>query len=281
MITAEQKVKRQKNGNIHRYVYYHCTKRAGRVRCTQSVIEVKALEDQIAVYLATLRLPEPFQAWVRLYLPTIHDQEVAAHAEVRKTQQCAYAACVQRLENLLQLKLSPANTDGTLLSDEEYGRQRSQLLTEKARLEEKLRDAEPCIAPGTQIVEQTFVFACHAWEWFVHGTLEEKRQILMAVGSNLMLTNKILRIDAKKPFVVLKEGLQMFHGAPPPLEPLNYGRAQPQNGATPTHVPRWCTIVEDVRTALSETKDISVPVQKLLEKKIHTNLYPIPPKSAS
>ena len=34
MITAEEKIKRQKNGNTHRYIYYHCTKRIDK-RCTQ------------------------------------------------------------------------------------------------------------------------------------------------------------------------------------------------------------------------------------------------------
>ena len=267
MITAEEKVKRQQNGNVHRYVYYHCTKRAGQVRCTQSVIEVKALERQIAAYLATIRLPETFKAWVLRYLPTLHDQEVAAREDHLKTQRRAYDACVQRLDNLVWFKLSPANTDGSLLSEEEYGKQRSRLLAEKARLEEKLRDVEHRVEQWTQIVEQTFIFACHAWEWFVHGTLEEKRQILMAVGSNLTLTDKILRIDAKKPFVVLGEGLKTLQNALPLFEPPQHGIAKPQNAATQTHRPLWWTWLDDVRTAVKENKDFLAPVQQLLEKK--------------
>ena len=40
MVAAEEKVKRQKNENIHHYVYYHCTKRRNP-HCSQKVVEEK------------------------------------------------------------------------------------------------------------------------------------------------------------------------------------------------------------------------------------------------
>jgi len=106
----------------------------------------------------------------------------------------------------LRLKLSPANVDGSLLSDEEYGLQKSRLLAEKVRLEEQLRDVEHRVEQWTEIAEQTFVFACYAREWFAKGTFEDKRHILMAVGSNPVLKDKILRIDAKNPSLSSKKG---------------------------------------------------------------------------
>ena len=46
LITAEEKIKRQKNGNIHKYIYYHCTKRKNP-NCSQGCLEEKILEKQI------------------------------------------------------------------------------------------------------------------------------------------------------------------------------------------------------------------------------------------
>jgi DNA invertase Pin-like site-specific DNA recombinase len=266
MITAEEKIKRQQNGNVHRYVYYHCTKRAGRVRCTQASIEVKVLERQIAAYLATLHLSKAFTGWAIRYLHEVTAQEVAARQDILSTQRRTHEACLQRLDNLLRLKLSPANADGSLLSDEEYGLQKSRLLAEKVRLEEKLREVEHRVEPWTEITEQTFVFACYVQEWFAQGTVEDKRQILMTVGSNLVLQDKILRIDAKKPFSILEEGLQTLRGEPPPFEPPHHGVGKPPNGDGQAHITRWCTLVDDVRTAVQHQSDFLAPVQQLLAR---------------
>lgn len=45
-ITAEPKVKRNKNGNVHHYVYYHCTKKKNP-DCTERSIELKELNRQV------------------------------------------------------------------------------------------------------------------------------------------------------------------------------------------------------------------------------------------
>jgi len=173
---------------------------------------------------------------------------------------------MQRLDNLLRLKLSPANADGSLLSDEGYGLQKSRLLAEKVRLEEKLRDVEHRVEQWTEIAEQTFVFACYAREWFAKGSFEDKRHILMAVGSNLLLQGKILRIDAKNPFFVLEEGLRTLRGEYPPFESPQTGVDKPRNGDAQAHITRWCTLVEDVRTAVQHQSDFLAPVQQLLAR---------------
>jgi hypothetical protein len=224
------------------------------------------LERQIDAYLARLHISKAFTAWAIRYLHEVNDQEVTARKEILSTQRRTYDACLQRLDNLLRLKLSPANADGSLLSDEEYGLQKSRLLAEKVRLEEQLRDVEHRVEQWTEIAEQTFVFACYAREWFARGTVEEKRHILMAVGSNLVLQDKILRIDAKTPFFVLEEGLKTLRGEYPAFEPPHNGVDKAQNGDAHAHITRWCTLVEDVRTAVQENSDFLGPVQQFLTK---------------
>ena len=55
-ITAEEKTKHQKNGNTHRYVYYHCTKRKGR--CSQPCMREEELDRQLSEILEKFALPE-------------------------------------------------------------------------------------------------------------------------------------------------------------------------------------------------------------------------------
>ncbi|KKU07021.1 MAG: hypothetical protein UX10_C0017G0020, partial [Candidatus Magasanikbacteria bacterium GW2011_GWA2_45_39] len=47
MITGEYKVKKQKNGNIHEYVYYHCTKKS-KLKCPEPCIRQEELDRQLS-----------------------------------------------------------------------------------------------------------------------------------------------------------------------------------------------------------------------------------------
>jgi hypothetical protein len=76
----------------------------------------------------------------------------------------------------------------------------------------------------------------------------------------------ILRIDAKKPFFVLEEGLKTLRAKNPSFEPPQNGVDKLQNGDAHAHITHWCTLVEDVRTAVQETSDFLVPVQQLLDR---------------
>ena len=54
-ITAEEKLKRQKNGNVHRYIYYRCTKKRGN--CSQPYVREEALNAQLSELLSRFHLP--------------------------------------------------------------------------------------------------------------------------------------------------------------------------------------------------------------------------------
>ncbi|MBI3335185.1 MAG: type IV secretion system DNA-binding domain-containing protein [Candidatus Portnoybacteria bacterium] len=48
MITGEYKVKKQQNGNVHEYVYYHCTKKNKNVKCAEPCIRQEELNRQLS-----------------------------------------------------------------------------------------------------------------------------------------------------------------------------------------------------------------------------------------
>ncbi len=73
----------------------------------------------------------------------------------------------------------------------------------------------------------------------MRGTMEDKRQILMAIGSNLILTDKKLCIEAKKPFFVLEEGLKTLAGENASFEPQENGSTEAQKWDSGAQSPRW------------------------------------------
>ena len=121
------------------YIYYHCTKMKDP-SCTQRSIEAKELEKQINSYLSRIQISERFKDWAIMRLRKAREREIQGRNAMVESQQKAYHACIKRLDNLITLKTSPSNTDGHLLSDEEYSIQRMALLKEKSRLEELFSD---------------------------------------------------------------------------------------------------------------------------------------------
>lgn len=131
--------------------------------------------------------------------------ELKTRQAIISSQRRAYDGCLKKLDNLFQLKISPLNVDGSLLSDGDYARRRSGLVKEKIRLEAVLDDAAGRIEKWLDIAEKTFDFACHARQWFAKGAPEEKGQILQVLGSNLTLKDKKLSLDLKKPFLWIEK----------------------------------------------------------------------------
>src|SRR5690606_9781241 len=61
-ITAEAKTKYQKNGNVHHYTYYRCTRRINR-DCSEPPIRCDELEQQILRVLEKITIPPQFHLW--------------------------------------------------------------------------------------------------------------------------------------------------------------------------------------------------------------------------
>jgi len=212
------------NPTFLHYTYYHCTKRKDPC-CTQRSIEAKELERQIDAYLSRIQISPRFRDWAITNLRAYHEQEVKKRNEIMHSQQKAYQDCLTRLDHLVRLKTAPENANGSLLTNEEYGHQRFELLKEKARLEELFQDTGHRVEQWLSLVEKTFHFACAARSWFAAGDVAVKKEILLAIGSNLILKDKILLIDTRKPFLILEESLSHLSEEKRRFEPE-------QNGST-------------------------------------------------
>jgi hypothetical protein len=148
----------------------------------------------------------------------------------------------------VKLKTSPDNADGNLLSNEEYGRQRSELLKEKAALEELLRDAGHRVEQWLKHSEQTFEFACTARDRFAVGNSKAKKEILAAVGSNLILNDQKLCIKATEPFLILEKSLSGQEHENETIEPEKTEAGQGQEVTNDSQSLRLLGGLDDSRT---------------------------------
>jgi hypothetical protein len=193
---CQTKTEFMNNPTILHYIYYHCTKKLNP-DCTESSIRLEELEPQIDECLKKVAINEEFKQWALKYLNELNTEEVQDRSFVLQNQQKNYEDCVKRLDNLVKLKISSSNTDGSLLSDEEFKTQKNVILEEKRKIEQSLGATGQRIENWLENVEQAFDFSISARYRFATGSLEDKRQILSTIGSNLILKDKKLCLDVQ------------------------------------------------------------------------------------
>jgi DNA invertase Pin-like site-specific DNA recombinase len=190
-VTAEHKTNRY--GST--YMYYHCSKRKLGPRCSEASVEVRPLEQQIAIYLRSLQVASAIELWVSDEVN--HNEDTAQeHNEARRQ---SLEATINELEQQLN-ELTGLRVRG-MISDDEFMHRRSALLEEQLRLRNKTAVddfGDAWFEPVAEIIS----FSNRAAEWFLAGDDGTKRLILESVGSNLVMRDKKLRIQAKKPFLV-------------------------------------------------------------------------------
>lgn len=207
-ITAEERTKHQKNGNSHHYVYYRCT-RKGRTLCHQPPVPLRELEGQIAEVLGQITIPPLFREWAIKQLKEEQAQETESREDATRAYRQGLDACARKLDSLLNMRLSDEIGQG------EYTAKKDELLTEKRKYEELVADTQSRMETWLQRAEEAFDFAVTAQERFKTGTLEDKRQILTCLGSNLVLKDRRLKIS-------LDKRLALFQEVPPKLENLQF-----------------------------------------------------------
>lgn len=217
MITAEDKVKRQKNGNIHYYTYYHCTKK--RVpECSQRCIEKNDLEKQIIDVLKRIEIPPFFHEWIIKQIHLEAEKESEDRNVILNQQQRNYQDCVRKIDNLIEMRAAEE------ITQEEFLEKKMELMKEKIRLQELLQDTDNRINNWVTKAEKLFNFARDAKESFETGSLEKKREILAYLGSNLILNDGKLSILIEKPLILLEKAAEEVKAIHQGLEPVQNGQ---------------------------------------------------------
>lgn len=196
MITAEHKIKRNLNGNVHFYVYYHCTRRRDP-NCHEKTVEEKKLEEQIKKNIFAIDIPSSFKNWALRYLKENEAEEQESEEKVTQSQQKAFDSTEEKLKRLLDLRLNGE------ISEMEFANKKEELLAEKARLKKLLE------TPQEESWVRKFERAMNAAEdiatAFEEGNETKRKRILNDLGSNLYIKCRLFQIEASNPILQLKK----------------------------------------------------------------------------
>jgi hypothetical protein len=260
------------NPQFRTYTYYHCT-RSKKRNCTQKSISGDAIEAQINGFLERIKISEQFKEWAVKYLRELDEQQRILRVDVLTAQKNAYAECLRRIDNLVKLQTSAQNIGGALLSDEEYATQRAMLLSEKANLECLINDAEGAADRALKLSQSVFEVAHKAQKRFAEGDHIIKKEILLTVGSNFSLKDKILCIEAKKPFFIIENSHMGVRAEKVSIEPQKNEEVQGLNHINAPPILSWCGLRQDVRTFGRKEKYRVRQIRRFFRKLLETGTF--------
>ena len=219
-VTAEHKTKKCKNGNVHRYIYYHCTIRKNNPDCDRKGLEEKQVEEQTEQILEEIKIPSSFIDWAIRKLHSKHGKELEEKESTIKKQKKEYEAFEAKIDHLLDMTLDKK------LSEEEFIKKKDALMTEKTRLKAILDKCEGKSSNWLEKLEEikeTLNFAKDASDKFKRGGFEKKKEIFHSLGSNLCLMDKKLLVKAENKLLGLKEVSSEVKTISERFEPLDCG----------------------------------------------------------
>lgn len=190
---------------ILHYVYYRCgRKKAIEPSCQERGLEVNKLEKQIDEMLGSIEISPLFMDWAIRQIQKMNEQDVRHRENVVEGIKRAHDDCRRKLDNLLKLKISPSNHDGSMLSDERFKEENSKLEVELKTIEKQLASVDQQMIKANENTAKAFSFAVQAQRRFATGDMKTKREIFMGLGSHLTLRDRVVGFDSPDYIMILK-----------------------------------------------------------------------------
>lgn len=197
-ITASKIIKKQKNGNIHEYIYYHCGKKVDK-SCEQRSYPLKEadFEKQVMDILEKIEIPQDIYDWAMGELKQENNFEKEAREKMITAHRKNYDRETNKIHGLIDMR---ADNE---ISKEEYAKKRKEAEQKRDYAEEKINEIENRNKAFIKQADELFIFVKNARKEFLNGNYEKKKEIILNLGSNLQICDKKLLISLDfrlKPF---------------------------------------------------------------------------------
>ena len=191
MITGEYKVKKQKNGNVHEYVYYHCTKKNKIVKCEEPCIRQEELNRQLSSLIQKVSLPKDWAVELNRLALQDHGKSAQSLTACVKEKQEKISSISIRLERLLNGYLDQD------IEKEIYRAEKGKLLLQKKSIEEEIYNLSHKQNDWLEPFQNWLEVAQNIDKIASDSDLFAKKVCAKEIfGSNLLLGEKTLRACA-------------------------------------------------------------------------------------
>ena len=200
MVTAELHTKHYRGTNRDAtYVYYRCTKKSKDRKCFQPFIREEELDRQLSGLIQTVSLR---QDWAAKMLEKLEEEKTEAahscHAFVADKQQ-EIKVIITKLQRLLDSYLDQD------IDRDDYRNRKAKFLSDKKTLEESVTRLQHTQTSWLEPMK-TWVKEASGVEQIARGEDKNAKKVLAQkiFGSNLTLSHKIARGDAREPWAALR-----------------------------------------------------------------------------
>ena len=190
MFTVETRIKRQKNGNVHVYVYYRCTRKSKAVVCREPHIRAEELDKQLSALLLCYAMPASWADKLRELIDKDEANEKTDFAHRVAGDKKTITRLSEKLQRLLDSYL---NGD---VERELYQDKRAEILGKKKLLEEKIEQATLGVSTWVKPMKKWIETSVSICKIAKGDDLDAKKSLCLEIfGSNLQIRQKEVVID--------------------------------------------------------------------------------------
>lgn len=176
----------------NKYVYLRCSKSKGP--CEAVIVREEEVLDQIKQIFRNIHIPENLMDAAQKHLQSSHEAKKAFHEEAIKRLQHEYNQSQSKLSVLLDLRLEQR------ITQDEYDKKAHELKQRQYELNRQLELHTKADEAFNVTVSSLMGLASRAYELFESSKVDQKRQLMSFVLSNLRLKGKNLEFSMRKPF---------------------------------------------------------------------------------
>jgi DNA invertase Pin-like site-specific DNA recombinase len=204
-ITADEKTKNQKNGNVHKYVYYRCTKKRGV--CSQPHIREEALSSQLSEAIKPFALPVEWAAELTKLANADEQSALVSSAAASQAMREELTSISERQKRLLAVYLDED------IEQELYLSEKADLLSRKKAVQEEMASLQKGQVAWLEPLRGWIKDASLLNEITETAPLPAKKISAKKIfGTNLFLNNRLLVSTPTPPYASLREARLNFLG---------------------------------------------------------------------
>ena len=207
------KIAAMENPTYLQYIHYSCNRRK-KPDCPGGSMEQGDVDDFLTDYTTNkLGISKELSQWCIKYLVELNDKEVDERTSIHKLREKEYVQARKDADNLLKMRLREE------IGMDEYKSLKAEYEAKIAASKKALDETDDRATQWMQKAEKTFNLAYEIIDIFENGSLEQKKDALGELGSNLKLMGKIITVFNDTPFEMLLNGLSEAKEIEPRFKP--------------------------------------------------------------
>ena len=234
-ITAEEKFKYIKStGETRRYVYYHCTRKRKDYKCPQNEhLEERELEKQMIEKLGIYAILPNFRDWGLKALNDRHLIESNDRTSIYEMQHRAITQAQGQLDNIDDMVSRGA------MAEDRYLKKSATLKAKIEKLEGELQQTQLRAKDWQSTFEKTLFTCATAAERFNKGDYRMRREVLLEIGYNPTLQDKILYFEPEDWFQPIADRYPEVEAEYQKVITTNYASTNEKTAALATIYSKW------------------------------------------